>query len=94
MVAAETVWERKSAYVSRKRMWRTPPEPSSEGNEHLCSTIRGILPRLHHLRLRLNHICPNLFDPNYQFPDPGWSVMTKFMAPHLKTMIINLRPLP
>lgn len=64
-----------------------------EEDEHLCSTIRGILSRLHHLCLRLNHICPNLFDPNYQFPDPGRSVMTKFMAPHLKSMTINLRPL-
>ena len=44
-----------------------------EWNEHLCPTIRGILPRLHHLRLRLNHICPNLFDPNYQFPDSSRS---------------------
>lgn len=54
-----------------------------EGNEHLCPTIRGILSRLHHLRLCLNHIYPNLFDPNYQFPDSSRSVITKFMAPHL-----------
>ena len=29
VVAAETERERESAYVSRKRMWRTPPVPSS-----------------------------------------------------------------
>ena len=29
VVAAETERERESAYVSRKRMWRTPPEPLS-----------------------------------------------------------------
>ena len=32
VVAAETERERESAYVSRKRMWRTPPEPSSIGS--------------------------------------------------------------
>ncbi|OCL01526.1 hypothetical protein AOQ84DRAFT_616 [Glonium stellatum] len=65
-----------------------------EGNEHLCSTIRGIIPRLHHLRLRLKHICPNLIDPSYHFPDSGSYITTKFAAPYLKTMTINLRPLP
>ena len=29
VVAAETEWERESAYVSRRRMWMTLPEPSS-----------------------------------------------------------------
>ena len=29
VVAADTERERESAYVSRKRMWRTPPVPSS-----------------------------------------------------------------
>ena len=30
VVAAETERERKFAYVSRRRMWRTLPEPSSD----------------------------------------------------------------
>ena len=30
VVAADTERERESAYVSRKHMWRTPPEPSSK----------------------------------------------------------------
>ena len=32
VVAAETERERESAYVSRKRVWRTLPEPSSENS--------------------------------------------------------------
>ena len=39
VVAAETEWERESAYVSRKRMWRTPLVPSSITMDNLKSYL-------------------------------------------------------
>ena len=52
VVAAETERERESAYVSRKRMWRTPPEPSSRVASLLVDYVNSVLYFLFSLNYR------------------------------------------
>ncbi|OCK85798.1 hypothetical protein K432DRAFT_377307 [Lepidopterella palustris CBS 459.81] len=63
------------------------------GTERLCSTVRGLLPQLHHLRLRLSHVCPNIVSPEY-FCSSDSSSSSELVAPQLQTLTINIRPLP
>ncbi|KAF2471710.1 uncharacterized protein BDR25DRAFT_367473 [Lindgomyces ingoldianus] len=37
--------------------------------QHLCSTLREVIPRLYHLRLRVGQYCPCLFDPEFSVPE-------------------------
>jgi hypothetical protein len=54
---------------------------------HLCNSIRAILPRLRHLRLRLPLICPAIF--SVTAPSQG-SDLKVLLAPMLRTCVINL----
>lgn len=71
--------------------------------EHLCSTIRSLLPQLYHLRLRMHRYCPSLVDPAHDNQvvlnsetstqdEPIHSQASHFQAPLLQTLILNLRP--
>jgi len=62
------------------------------GLEHLCCTVRSILPRLRHLRLRLRRFCPNLFDPKISGAAPNSASEASFKVSHLHTMTLNLNP--
>ncbi len=35
-------------------------------SRHLCNTLRAVLPRLHHLRLRIKVLCPAVFAAGYR----------------------------
>ena len=50
------------------------------GSSHLCTTVRTLLPRLRHLRLRLGALCPRLV-----LGEDGWA-----KAPHVRSVCINL----
>ncbi|ORY00900.1 hypothetical protein BCR34DRAFT_637760 [Clohesyomyces aquaticus] len=51
---------------------------------HLCDAIRKILPRMRHLRLRLDRMCGSLFiNPSTETPEAS--------LPNLKTLICKLR---
>ena len=56
---------------------------------HLCDKLRHILPRLHHLRLRLADVCPGIFATGFNPDGTRESTITSVMAPCLKTAIIN-----
>ncbi len=60
------------------------------GPEHLCCTVRAIMPQLHHLRLRLRRFCPSLVNPNYVGAAPDPAPASSFEAPLLRTMTLNL----
>lgn len=67
----------------------------THGYGHLCDNIRAVLPRLHHLRLRLNVMCPALFGTGY-CTGPRDNVYANFKpvnAPYLRTVAINCIPL-
>lgn len=53
---------------------------------HLCDSIRSVLPRLRHLRLRLPTLCAALFSDPSSTHGPGHAVS----APNLKTCLISL----
>ncbi|KAI1749016.1 hypothetical protein F4782DRAFT_514858 [Xylaria castorea] len=54
---------------------------------HLCDSIRAVLPRLKHLRLRLPVLCPAIFSTNPSSQDLCRQVIH---TPLLKTCLINL----
>lgn len=61
------------------------------GTPHLCDTLRRILPRLQHLRLRLRDLCPGIFATGFDQDSSTaqHSVITPVKAPFLKTVVIN-----
>lgn len=64
------------------------------GDAHLCDALRKILPRLRHLRLRLNTLCPAFLGNGF---DPSQSARTlpsfkPVAAPGLETLIVNCIP--
>lgn len=61
------------------------------GKAHLCDSIRGILPRLQHLRLRLRLLCPAIFGEGFTADGivEDASNFKPISAPNLKTAMIN-----
>jgi hypothetical protein len=70
------------------------------GSVHLCDTLRGVLPRLRHLRLRLKVLCAALFVHNRQHEEWVTGVVAAgapadigaeggVAAPALKTLVLN-----
>ncbi|KAJ2990542.1 hypothetical protein NUW58_g2896 [Xylaria curta] len=58
-----------------------------QAHPHLCDSIRAVLRRLKHLRLRLPTLCPAIFSAN----PPGQDLRRRAIhAPLLKTCLINL----
>ncbi|KAI1141234.1 hypothetical protein F5Y05DRAFT_409791 [Hypoxylon sp. FL0543] len=58
---------------------------------HLCDSIRAILPRLQHLRLRLPILCPAIFSAEPLDQNAPSQVIR---APKLKTCVINVSRYP
>ncbi|KAI1396021.1 hypothetical protein F4819DRAFT_476660 [Hypoxylon fuscum] len=60
--------------------------PPGEERAHICESIRLVLPRMHHVRIRLCRICPTLLDvfltPNKDNPTPENTSC-------LRTLLIN-----
>ncbi|KAF2763626.1 hypothetical protein EJ03DRAFT_65562 [Teratosphaeria nubilosa] len=58
---------------------------------HLCPSIRGVLPQLEHLRLRLPQLCPDFcgrgFNPSH--PTTIAPTFVPMEAPRLKTLVVN-----
>ncbi|KAF2456648.1 hypothetical protein BDY21DRAFT_40198 [Lineolata rhizophorae] len=58
------------------------------GPEHLCTTIRLLLPRLQHAQFRLHQLCPNIIDPKFQRLAANSHRDIAFEAPHLRTLML------
>lgn len=63
---------------------------------HLCSTIRRLLPRMKHVRLRLHYMCSSLFGEGNRIPRPDIVPLRRLnepfrpiAVPNLQTLVIN-----
>lgn len=63
------------------------------GSGHICDTLRGMLPRLRHLRLRLSTLCPAILGNGFK-PDEVKSLsgFEPLAAPSLQTLVVNCIP--
>ena len=64
------------------------------GEAHLCDALRGILPRLRHLRLSVSTLCPAMLGEGFD-PSRSGRVSSDFKpvaAPQLETLIVNCIP--
>lgn len=63
------------------------------GSGHVCDTLRGMLPRLRHLRLRLSTLCPAILGSGFN-PDEieSLSSFVPLAAPFLQTLVVNCIP--
>ncbi|KAI1120349.1 hypothetical protein F5Y10DRAFT_258610 [Nemania abortiva] len=60
---------------------------AAQPRPHLCESIRAVLPRLRHLRLRLPTLCPAIFSTSPSQQDVH---QTPVHSPKLRTCLINL----
>ena len=59
---------------------------------HLCVALRLIMPRMHHVRLRLRSVCPDLLisrKPHYWYQQRE----NRFSLPEMRTLLIKVEPL-
>ncbi|PGH26471.1 hypothetical protein AJ80_01784 [Polytolypa hystricis UAMH7299] len=55
---------------------------------HLCEVLGTLLPHLHHLRLRLNRLCPALIS-DLAYQEDSAADINFHSAPHLRTLVIS-----
>lgn len=66
------------------------------GSAHLCEAIRGTLPHLRNLRLRLNTLCPAVFGTGFDPIDPAkfFSNFQPVASSSLHTVVIHCISIP
>ncbi|KAH8651139.1 hypothetical protein BX600DRAFT_99964 [Xylariales sp. PMI_506] len=57
---------------------------------HLCDSIRAILPRMRHVRLRLHAMCGGLFGKHVHL-EGGQKTFQPIALPRLETLVVNCR---
>ncbi len=62
------------------------------GSGHICDTLRGMLPRLRHLRLRLSTLCPAFLGSGFKPEFKSLSSFEPLAAPCLQTLVVNCIP--
>jgi hypothetical protein len=63
------------------------------GSGHICDTLRGMLPRLRHLRLRLSTLCPAFLGSGFKPEEfKSMSSFEPLAAPCLQTLVVNCIP--
>jgi hypothetical protein len=69
-----------------------------QGDPHLCASIRRILPRMQHVRLRLRFVCSAIFGEGHLVPSDQWRARSicsteeyqpTISLPNMRTLLVN-----
>lgn len=56
---------------------------------HVCDAVRTLLPRMHHVRIRIGAICSAFFSADEGLHTPRIDCFTTFISPHLKSLVVR-----